>query len=120
LEQQQNTDTTLSQLTPTPISSDEQGVGKSPGFQWPFRDVVQMLVPKVLKQGAVSATNAGRVNPSRPLKRAWAAAYMEYYEQGNRHFWPGSPGPVIEHPESVPLGRLVQELSQVEENERVG
>lgn len=120
----ENTDTNLSEVEPAPRSSDEQGVGKSPGFQWPVRHVQQMLVPKVLKQGAVSSTNAGRETPTRPEKRAWAAAYLAYYEQENRHQWPGTPGAVIEHPETVPLTRLMQELAQIngesEESERVG
>jgi hypothetical protein len=120
IDNQRNTDTALSQLRPTPISSDEQGVGKSPGFQWPVRDVLQMLVPKGLKQGAVGATAAGRSTPSRPEKRAWAAAYLAYYEQENRHQWPGTPGQIHEHPQSVPLTRLVQELTATEELEGIG
>lgn len=117
---QENTDIYLSQLTPTPISSDFQGEGKSPGFQWPIRHVTQMLVPKVLKQGAVSSTNAGHLVPTRPEKRAWASAYLAYYEQENRHQWPGTPGSIVEHPDSVPLTRLMQELSNIEEKEAVG
>ena len=117
---QENTDTSLSQLTPTPVSSDFQGVGKSPGFKWPLRHVEQMLVPKAYKQGAVGATAAGRELPYRPEKRAWAAAYLAYYEQASRHQWPGSPGSVIEHPESVALTRLMQELSKLEGQEGVG
>jgi len=100
----------LSQLSPTPISSDFQGVGKSPRFQWPWMQTFQALVPKVLKQGAVGATAAGLSVPTRPETRSWASRYLLYYEQANRHVWPGTPGEVIEHPESTPLTAVAPHL----------
>lgn len=100
----------LTQLQPTPIQSDLQGVGKSPGFQWPWVRTFQALVPKVLKQGAVGATAAGRSLPTRPERSSWASRYLLYYEQASRHVWPGSPGEVIEHPESVPLVSVAPHL----------
>jgi hypothetical protein len=101
----------LTQLTPTPIASDEQGIGKSPGFQWPWMRSFQALVPKILKQGAVGATAAGLELPTRPETRSWADRYLLYYEQTSRHVWPLSPH-VIEHDESVPLVTLAPHLGE--------
>lgn len=100
----------LTEIEPAPRPSDEQGVGKSPGFQWPWARTFQALVPKGLKQGAVGSTAAGLQLPSRPERGNWASRYLLYYEQAPRHVWPGSPGSVIEHPESVPLVTLAPRL----------
>lgn len=93
----------VAQIQMPPPQSDEQGVGRSPGFQWPKQRLFQALVPKVLKQGAVGATAAGRQLPSRPERQRFSGAYLLYYEQVNRHVWPGTPGEVIEHPDPMPL-----------------
>lgn len=111
----------LSQLSPTPISSDEQGIGKSPGYQWPWQRVTEMLVPKQLKQGAVGATAAGRSVPTRPTRGlSWSGKYLLFYEQANRHQWPGTPGAVIERPASVPLTANAPSLGGLLPNEGVG
>lgn len=100
----------LSEIQPAPRPSDEQGVGKSPGFRWPWQRTFQALVPKQLKQGAVGATAAGRINPERPERKNWAGSYLLYYEQEPRHVWPSGPGRVIEHDEGVPLVAVAPRL----------
>jgi hypothetical protein len=112
--------TSLSQLQPTPVQSDQQGVGKSPMFRWPWQKVTEMLVPKAMKQGAVGATAAGRSLPSRPERKSWSGKYLLYYEQANRHVWPGTPGSVIERPTSVPFTANVPNLGGLLPNEGVG
>ena len=112
--------TGLSQLKPTPISSDEQGVGRDPMHAWPWQKVTQMLVPKVAKQGAVGATAAGRQLPSRPERKNWAGRYLLFYEQANRHVWPGTPGAIIERPPSVPLTANAPSLGGLLPGEGVG
>lgn len=89
-----------------PRPSYEQGFGKTPGlYDWGFRRVFQSLVPKREKQGAGWPNY--RHLPTRPEMQGWGAAYLLFFEQANRHAWPGgssgAPTRVINHPQTVPF-----------------
>jgi hypothetical protein len=99
---------TFIELLPAPRPSDEQGIGKTPGYQWPWSRVFQSLVPKREKQGAAWPNQ--HISPTRPEIHGWGTQYMLYFEQANRHTWPGggvgAPRRVIEHPQTLPLTAL--------------
>lgn len=100
------------ELQSPPRPSREQGMGKTPGFQWPWQRVFQSLVPKRAKQGAAWPNQ--RLVPTRPEIHGWGTQYLLFYEQTNRHAWPGGgAGPnkhVIEHPQPIPLTALAPRL----------
>lgn len=96
-----------------PRSSWEQGFGKTPGLgHWGFRRVFQSLVPKKEKQGAGWPNY--RHLPTRPEMQGWGAAYLLFFEQRNRHAWPGgsggNPGRVVNHPQTVPFTAYAQRI----------
>lgn len=102
---------TFIQLQSQPRWSDEQGVGKTPGYQWPWSRVFQSLVPKKARMGARWPNQ--RLTPTRPEIHGWGSQYLLFYEQTNRHAWPGgwgSPRNVIEHPQTVPFTSLAPRL----------
>ena len=102
---------TFIEIQPQPAPSDEQGVGKTGPFRWPWSRVFQSLVPKQARQGAHWPNQ--RLTPTRPEVHGWGAQYLLFYEQTNRHAWPGGSNParqVIEHPQTVPLTSLAPRL----------
>jgi hypothetical protein len=99
-----------------PRSSDEQGVGKTPGMGTvPWDRIFSSLVPKGLRMtsGSGNAPNL-LTTPPRPERSGWGTDYLLYYEQKARHLWPGggvgAPQHVIEHPATVPLSALAPRL----------
>jgi hypothetical protein len=103
---------TFVELQDAPRPSDEQGIGKTFGFQWPWQRVFQSLVPKREKQGAHWPNQ--RLTAPRQEIHGWGTAYLLYFEQTNRHVWPGggvgAPQQVIEHPQPMPLTSLARRL----------
>lgn len=99
------------QLQSQPRPSDEQGVGKTPGVgTWPWRRFFQSLVPKSTRQSAGSGNAPNYLTtPPRVERSGWGTDYLLFFEQQNRHVWPGgygAPMGVIEHPQTVPLVSL--------------
>lgn len=87
-----------------PRPSYEQGHGKTPGLgEWGFRRVFQSLVPKRERQSPNWPNY--RHLPTRPEMQGWGASYLLFFEQRNRHAWPGGSGAgrVINHPQTVPF-----------------
>jgi hypothetical protein len=91
--------------------SDEQGVGKSPGYTWPWQRFWIGLVKQVYTN--YSWPNPREV-PSRMERQNNAGAYALMPMQANRHVWPGGgAGPnqsIIESPEAVPLTDLARRI----------
>ena len=104
---------TFIELQSAPRPSDEQGVGKPPGYQWPWQRRFQSLVPKAERQSASLAWPNNRRVPTRPEIHGWGAQYLLFYEQTNRHAWPAGTGAArqtIEHPQTVPWTSLAPRL----------
>lgn len=99
-------------LKDQPRPSDEQGVGKTPGIgTMPWQRVFQSLVPKRQRMGPGWPNR--RTTPPRVERTGWGTDYLLFFEQRNRHVWPGgygAPQVVIEHPQTVPLVSLAPRL----------
>lgn len=99
-------------LQSQPRPSDEQGVGKTPGIgSWPWSRVFSSIVPKRGRMAAHWPNQ--RVTPPRPERSGWGTDYLLFFEQRNRHIWPGgwgAPMNVIEHPATVPLTAIAPRL----------
>lgn len=96
-----------------PRQTNEQGVGKSAGFQMPWRRTWESLINPILRQRP--NWRVWKELPSRPEQAGWSAAYLLYFEQRSRHVWPGGasrPGRIIEHPETAPLTLLARGIGK--------
>jgi hypothetical protein len=96
---------------PAPRDSNSQGIGKSPGFRWPWQRFFQSRAPSVfthtgshypheLPSRILIAGERGPLNPH----------YLNYYEQAPRHVWPG--GGVIDYTPSVPVVAIARRIGQ--------
>lgn len=93
-------------IAPTPIqlppmSSQEQGVGKSPGWQWPKHTFFQSRKPSAWHRTTWPQRHV--VPVGRPEQQGTQTMYLYTYLQRNRHTWPGTPGRIVEYPKSQPL-----------------
>lgn len=96
-----------------PRDSDTQGLGKSPGFKWPWQQFWQGL------RGGQAGGGTGVAHwkhelPSRILiageRGPLSRHYLDFYEQAPRHAWPG--GGVIEYAPSLPLVSVARRLGE--------
>lgn len=91
-----------------PLQSQEQGIGKSPGFRWPWYRFWESRKPP----------NRRTTWPMRfrnPIGRGLegqdgSVTYLQTYLQGNRHAWPG--GGIIEYPATQTLNTLAKKVSR--------
>jgi hypothetical protein len=93
--------------------SEEQGIGKSPGFRWPWFRRWSSRAPSAYRRytwPSRYSLPAGRTEDRNPIL-PWQRTYL----QGNRHAWPG--GGIIEYPASQSLTRAVLRLRQQRERE---
>lgn len=96
-----------------PRDSHTQGLGKSPGFRWPWQRFFQSRQPSVYTHSGASH-NFRHELPTRiliagergPLDRN----YLDFYEQAPRHVWPG--GGVIEYQPSVPVVAIARRIGE--------
>lgn len=84
--------------------SEFQGIGKSPGFRWPWYRFWQSRKPNRWR----GTWPMKHVNP---IGRGYepqngSVTYLETYLQGNRHAWPA--GGIIEYPASQSLNTLAR------------
>lgn len=95
-------------------SSEEQGVGKSPGMRWPWYRFFSSRAPSAYRRytwPSRFSLPAGRVE-NRNVILPWQGSYL----QGNRHAWPT--GGVIEYPKTQSMTRAVLAMRQRRERER--
>lgn len=101
---------TYTPVTYKPQDSDTQGLGKSPGFRWPWWRFFVGSAPSVYHNYGFPYRSE---LPTRILVRGeigpLSRQYLEYYEQASRHVWPG--GGVIEYGPSVPLTAVARRLA---------
>lgn len=94
-------------------SSEEQGIGKSPGMRWPWYRFFTSRAPSAYRRytwPSRYSLPAGRYEDRNPIL-PWQGNYL----QGNRHAWPN--GGIIEYPRSRSLTQAVLALRQQKERE---
>jgi hypothetical protein len=100
--------TTVFPIQLPPMYSEEQGVGKSPGFRWPFHRTWGRKAPNPTRYRYGWPMRHVLPVGREVTREGWNSGYLLTYLQGNRHAWPA--GGIIEYPRSTLLNPLARRL----------